>query len=81
MSDMGNINMHDNTTTTHPLLYSKVEAGRLLRLDTNKASDAHIAKAVDRLVDKKILRPTLIGGRRMFTHSALHECILKLTAA
>ena len=61
-------------------LYSKIECAAILRLAEGKDDEARLA-AVDRLVDRKRLMPTLMSGKRYFSRASIEQCIERLTAS
>ena len=59
-------------------LYSKLETAAVLRVAEGKDNEARMA-AVDRLVDRKALMPTLFSGKRFFSRDSIQKCIERLT--
>ena len=66
-------------TPTSPLL-TAVAAARYLRLAEGKDDEAAV-KAINRLVDRRKLRPALLGNRRFYSKKECDRCIDDLTAS
>jgi len=53
------------TTVPAPALMTESEAAGYLRLDDNRSTE-NAVKALNRLVEKRLIRPCLVGNRRRY---------------
>ncbi len=68
------------TTTPAPRLLTAEEAAAYLRLDDGRDIEAAV-KALNRLVDRRLIRPCLIGRHRRYSRLELDRIIDKVTDA
>ena len=68
-----------NTHDPVPRVLTPLEAVCYLRLDAGRESEAAMLKALDRLIENKLLRPALIGKLRRFDRLELGRFIERKT--
>ena len=67
-----------NSSVPAPRLLTAEEACRYLRLDDGREIEAAV-KALNRLVDRHLIRPCLIGRHRRYSRLELDRIIDKVT--
>lgn len=68
-----------NTSDPVPRVLTPLEACYYLRLDEGREGESAMLKALDRLVENKLLRPALIGKSRRFDRLKLDRFIERQT--
>lgn len=68
-----------NTSDPVPRVLTPLEACYYLRLDEGRESEAAMLKALDRLIERKLLRPALIGKLRRFDRLELDRFVARQT--
>ena len=76
----GTIEFMPGTTTPAPRLLTAAEAAAYLRLDDGRDIEAAV-KALNRLVDRHLIRPCLIGRHRRYSRLELDRIIDRVTDA
>ena len=64
-----------NSTTTVPHVLTPIEACLYLRLDVDRVSESAMLKSLDRLVEKKLVRPAKIGRYRRYSKVELDRYV------
>lgn len=72
------IDVLPGTDQIAPALMTAAEAASFLRLDEGRDSDAAV-KALNRLVDKDLIRPCLVGKHRRYSRDELRRFIGEAT--
>lgn len=67
------------TSEPVPKLLTALEACQFLRLDLGRETDAAMLKALDRLVERKRIRPALHLGKRYYDRDELIRYVDALT--
>lgn len=67
------------TSEPVPKLLTALEACRFLRLDLGRETEAAMLKALDRLVERKRIRPAIHVGRRHYDRDELVRYVDALT--
>ncbi len=67
------------TSEPVPKLLTALEACRFLRLDLGRETETAMLKALDRLVERRLIRPAIHVGRRHYSRSELIRYIDTLT--
>lgn len=67
------------TSEPVPKLLTALEACRFLRLDLGRETEAAMAKALDRLVERKRIRPAIHLGKRYYDRDELIRYVDALT--
>ena len=81
MVEPAHIEFMPNSSVPAPRLLTAEEAAAYLRL-TDDGRDLHAAvKALNRLVDRHLIRPCLIGRHRRYSRLELDRIIDKVTEA
>ena len=70
-----------NTSDPVPRVLTPTEACYYLRLDEGRESEAAMLKALDRLVEKRLVRPALIGHLKRYDRLELDRFIETQTQA
>ena len=68
-----------NTTQPVPKLLTALEAVRFLRLDIDRESETAALRALQRLVERKLLHATLHVGRRFYSRDELIHYVARMT--
>ena len=64
-----------------PALMTKIEAARYLRFDVLHDDDDGAVRALERLVEKGLIRPCMVGGRRFYARRELDRFLADRTAS
>ncbi len=67
------------TTTPVPKLLTWLEACKFLRIDIGRESEGAMRKALDRIIERKQLKPTIHLGKRYYNRDELVRYIDDLT--
>ena len=79
---MGGLAMAEHFPNTHdpvPRVLTPTESCYDLRLDEGRESERAMLKALDRLVENKLVRPALLGKLRRFDRLELDRFIARQT--
>lgn len=70
-----------NSTITVPHVMTPKEACLYLRLDVDRDSESAALKALDRLIEKRLIRPAKVGRFRRYSKVELDRFIAAQTAS
>ena len=68
-----------NSDVPVPMLLTPAEAVRFLRLDIDRDSEAAALRALQRLVERRLLHATLHVGRRFYSRDELIHYVARMT--
>ncbi|MCH8315457.1 MAG: hypothetical protein IIA64_05745 [Planctomycetes bacterium] len=68
-----------NTTQPVPKLLTALEAVRFLRLDIDRESETAALRALQRLVERRLIRPAIHVGKRFYDRNELIRYVDSLT--